>query len=166
MRRRQVIAATGALLPLAGCLSSEPGEPPDDPQTTIDGTRDGTTTTQPPSFDGAQLEVLHAECATEDATQAAVSWKAAAVVVEGTIVGADACHVAELESVAYDEAARELRVVVEAVRRAGEDTGCAQCITAIDYRVRARFTDEVPERVVVDHRRGGETTTVADVTRS
>jgi len=162
MQRRQVLA-TLAALPLAGCLAS-----PDGGDTTPDptDTTDHTTISVTPPFETVDFQVLHAECATEDATDATVSFEGSAVVVEGTIVGADACYVAQLAGVSYDEGADDLRVVVESVREADDDTACAQCITAIDYRMRMDFADALPGTVTVVHRRGGTDETVASVDRA
>jgi hypothetical protein len=168
MRRRQVLASTAALLPLAGCAGFD--GPNEDDETT-----ETTTTTTPPvtdatpngpKYEGADFQMTNAECATEDATQASVSFGETTVTVEGTIVGADACYVAKLDSVTHDEMEKELAVVVESVREADEDTACAQCITAIDYALTARFSDGLPDRVVVSHKRGEAVTEVAAVTRS
>lgn len=160
MQRRQVLAAAGALLPIAGCLGS-PGDGGSGDDSTTDPT-DGTATTDGPTYEGADIEMVNAECATADAAGASVSFERDAVIVDGTIVGADACHVATLESVAYDEGARDLRIVVGTERHADEDTACAQCLTAIEYVVTARFAGGLPDRVVVAYRQGGSDETIAE----
>ncbi|MFB6132315.1 MAG: hypothetical protein ABEJ44_02775 [Halanaeroarchaeum sp.] len=162
MQRRQVLASVAALLPLAGCLGQDDGDPDD--RTTTETT---TTTERPPNgprYEGATLEMTNAECATEDATAASVAFGKSEVEITGTIVGADACHVAKLDVVVYDEQARELTVVVETERQADGDTVCAQCLTAIEYAVTARFRDGLPDRVIVSHRQNGtvEQVTVAE----
>ena len=161
MQRRQVLASVAALLPLAGCLGTDAT----DDRTTTETTT--TTTERPPNgprFEGATLEMTNAECATEDATAASVAFGSDRVEIAGTIVGNDACHVAKLDVVVYDEQTRELTVVVETERQADEDTACAQCLTAIDYDVTARYGGGLPDRVIVSHRRDGavEQVTVAE----
>ncbi|MFB6093800.1 MAG: hypothetical protein ABEJ77_02525 [Halanaeroarchaeum sp.] len=160
MNRRQVLATTAALLPLAGCLGPADGS---ESTTTDDPT---TTTRNPvPTYEGASLETTGIECATEDATTADVSFSGTTVTVDGTIVGADMCYVAAIDTVVYDEEARRLSVGVESVREADEETVCAQCISAIEYTVTARFAGGLPDSVVVSHRRDGAVTEVANVTR-
>ncbi|MFB6125192.1 MAG: hypothetical protein ABEJ59_04465 [Halanaeroarchaeum sp.] len=159
MHRRQVLAATTALLPLAGCLSGTPGD-----GTTTDAP-DETTTTASPSLGDATLAQTGSQCATQDATEASVAFESDAVAVTGTIVGADACFVATLAAAEFDPGASVLTVTVRSERQTDEDTACAQCITAIDYEVRATFADGLPERVVVEHERDGGTETVAEASR-
>lgn len=164
MKRRQVLASAMFLLPLAGCLGPDENGP--DETTT---TPDQTTTpagTDANGYRGASLEMVNAECAGEDATDASVTFGETDIVVEGTIVGNDACYVAKLDAVVYDDAANELAIVVESVDDATEDEACAPCITAIEYRATVRFSDGGPERVMVSHRRGDSVEEVTDEQRT
>ena len=169
MRRRQVLATTAALLPLAGCTEFDgPNEDEGTTETTTTTTTPPVTDSTPngPKYESADFAMTNAECATEEATEASVSFGETAVTIDGTTVGADACYVAKLDSVVHDEMENELAVVVASVREADEDTACAQCITAIDYTMTTRFSGGLPDRVVVSHKRGAEVTEVAAVTRS
>jgi hypothetical protein len=159
MKRRQVLATATVLLPLGGCLGPD-GNGPDE-TTTPDNTTTTPAGTDENGYRGASLEMANAECASEDATAASVAFGETDIVVEGTIVGNDACYMATLDAVVYDDAANQLSIVVESVSDAAEGEMCAQCITAIDYEVTVRFSDGGPERVEVSHRRGGEVKKVA-----
>ena len=164
MKRRQVLASVPVLLPLAGCLAPDENGP--DETTT---TADETTTpkgTDENGYRGASLEMVNAECASEDATDASVTFGETDITVEGTIVGNDACYVAKLDAVVYDDAASKLSIVVESVSDAAEGEMCAQCITAIDYEVTVKFSHSGPERVVVSHRRGDRVEEVANEQRA
>ena len=154
MRRRQLLAAVP--LALAGCSAPTPdgGTGTDEP-----------TTTQPPGSWSIDLQMRGRDCASGQEGTASVSFDADTVTIDGTIIGADMCHVARLDTVSYDGETGEFEVLVESVRDADDDTACAQCLTAIEYAIVARFTGPLPDRVSVRHRTSTGVTQIATADR-
>ena len=92
---------------------------------------------------------------------ATVAFEDGAVTVEGTIWGADGCTTAALAGADYDPASGALAVDVATVREPSTgDAGCTQAIVEIDYRATATFETGLPDRVVVTHTRGQDSTEV------
>jgi hypothetical protein len=87
------------------------------------------------------------------------------VVVTGTLITSDPCHVAELEKATYDQTANELSVTVEAKRKEGSDV-CTSCIGAIQYEASFEFDEGVPASVQVVHKARDETKTVVSANAS
>ena len=149
MKRRRILRTGGVLAcgGLAGCVGSGPGSP-------------GDGSTDPPTTDGdggssPALETSFAVSGTRCGNQvdeASVSFDDGKVTVEGTTWGNDACYTGRLDSATLDGGTLTVRVVAERPR--GEDVGCAQCISEIDYRATIG-TPSPPTKVVVVHR--GET---------
>ena len=156
VKRRGLLQATGALAAggLAGCVGAAPGPP---------GDGDGDTTDPPPSNDdggspselATSFTVSGTRCGNQT-NEAAVTFSDGRVTVDGTIWGNDACYTGHLESVTLEGGTLTISVVAE--RPEGEDVGCAQCISEIDYRATVE-TPSTPEEVVVVHR--GETVVTA-----
>lgn len=163
MRRRDLLA-TGSLVLVAGCTapsSGGPGEPTEDPTT-----GDGMATTTDGGTDWtADLQPIDIACASEELGSASVSFDGDRIEVTGTILGSDMCYVPQIDTVSYDEMTQELVVVVESVRVADEDTACAQCISAVEYRFVATFAGNSPSTVVVKHARDDSVRTITTATR-
>lgn len=167
MRRRDVLAGIG-LTALTGCLGSGSGDGADGTTTTTrtPTTAEPTTTTPVDETDwGVDLAVLDVSCGSEDAGAATITFADAGPEVTGTIVGSNLCYIARLDRVAYDEMEGRLVVYVDSVSAADPDTACAECIAAIDYRVRTEFTGQGPTAVEVIHVSGDREQTVASATR-
>lgn len=172
MYRRELLRTLG-MLTLAGCTApssdgkgtSSPGDTTTEPTTREDPTTSTSPTTTVGRSDwSTDFALLDSSCASADARQATVSLEGGTLEVEGTIIGADSCYIAELDRIVYDEQSREFAIVVASVRRADEDTACAPCLTAIEYRITVSFTGQEPERVEIRHRRDDEEAVVTTAT--
>lgn len=175
MHRRETLAALGSIL-AAGCTAPGTGG-----RTTTDptaGTTAESTATREPtgsattgtSIDSGtdwtvDFSVSEIRCAAEQSGTATVAFDGSTVTIEGTILGADACYRARVDSLTYDELETELVLTVESYSDADEDTACAECLTAIDYRAVIAFTGGSPSSVVVRHRSGGSVSTVTTARR-
>lgn len=164
MRRRDLLAA-GSLFALTGCTAPTDGgpgaEPTDDPSS---GTQTATTTDAGTDWT-ADFQPIDIQCASAETGSASVTFDGDRIEVTGTILGSDMCYVPKLDTVTYDEMTRELVVVVEAVREADDDTACAECLSAVEYRFVATFTGGRPSRVVVKHAGEDTVRTITTATR-
>jgi len=98
----------------------------------------------------SSLRVTNAECGSQGAGKASVSFGSVSVSVPGTVVGNNACYRARLADVSYDAASGTCRVVIEAFNASPEEM-CAQCITVIDYEATVEFEGGLPDTVEVVH---------------
>ena len=149
VKRRRVLRATGALAAggLGGCVGASPGSPGGgDGDSTDPGPSDGDGGS--PSDLATSFAVSGSRCGNQT-NEASVTFGDGRVTVDGTIWGNDACYTGHLESATLVGGTLTIRVVAERPR--GEDVGCAQCITEIDYRATVE-TPSTPEEVVVVHR--------------
>lgn len=104
-----------------------------------------------PSVADAELTVRDVSCG-DGSQRATVRSDPAAdrVTVDGVAAAPSACYTAELADATYDGDADALHLDVRTVER--EDVGvCAQCLTAIEYRVVVAFDGGLPARAVVRH---------------
>lgn len=157
MNRRTLLASiggalTGATLP--GCLGA--GNPPaGTPTPTPTGpTTTPTPTSPPPATDTltADFSVRSRNCGTGD-HQAAVTRTGDTVTVDGVIRGSDTCDTGELDTVRFK--AGTLTVAVITVKEGDDTTGCAQCLTDIDYTASIEVGHRTVEEIAVTH--DGET---------
>ncbi|MFB6362399.1 MAG: hypothetical protein ABEH59_13905 [Halobacteriales archaeon] len=157
MRRRRYLATLGGLAgvsSLAGCLD-ELGAPTPSPDPTPSG--DQAYTPKELSF-----EVRDRECG-EGLNDATVSFGDDVVDIDGVIAGRDTCDTARLVDTSLHLDVLEIDVAV--VREPATDTpACAECITDIDYHLRAAGLRGGPAQVRVRHRTadGEVTAAVAD----
>lgn len=150
MNRRRFIATAATLGAVAGagCLASDGGD------------AETPTPTDTPTMSTTDFTVLQVESGTE-VDEASVGFQETTVSVTGTIWGADGCTTAELASADYDPDSGEL--TVEIATKKEESTGdvaCTQAIVEIDYEATVTFENGLPDRVVVTHTRGQDSTEV------
>lgn len=154
MRRRTVIRAAGtvAAAAVAGCTSTSPAD------------RSPAPTPMPPTLTDATLSVRNANCG-EQTNAATISFDEDAVTASGTIWGSDAGRTATLADASFDRSASELTLTVTTADREDGGDVAAQCITEIDYEVRATFEGSLPDSVTVVHVHGDDESTVATASR-
>ncbi|MFB6150970.1 MAG: hypothetical protein ABEJ40_04105 [Haloarculaceae archaeon] len=142
-----------------GTTGAETATADDDTQT--DGEDPTGTVVPETALTDRSLDVTGTGCGSQ-VDDATVSFGDGGVAVEGTVWGNDLAYTARLASATYDSGV--LAVTVASERP--DDAGAAgQCITEIEYDARFSFDGGLPSRVVVRHRHGEETTTVATAER-
>lgn len=134
-----------------GCASGGSG-------VSMGGSENGSSTTD---SSGGSANDSSGETTSKPSNGASVEFDAAEkkVVVTGTVITSDPCHVAELGKTEYDRRANELFVTVEAKRKEGADA-CVSCVGAIRYEATFTFDEGVPQSVQVAHRSQGKKETV------
>lgn len=77
----------------------------------------------------------------------------------GVIRSPDPCHEATIESITYDAGADALTFVGGVAEKTSE--ACIQCTGSVKYEARITVSDGFTGRVIVKHRIGSGTTTIA-----
>lgn len=156
MQRRTVLASVATLTTtglLAGCATNSPGR----------GPTNGGTPTDTPSVAGTDFTVTNAQPGNE-VNEASVSFEDDAVVVTGTIAGADSCKTAHLKEAELSDGS--LAVTVATKDRPDAGDVCSQVITEISYEATVTIEGPLPAGVTVVHESMGETREVASAERA
>lgn len=101
--------------------------------------------TQTPEF-----AVIERDCTDREEGSATARFEDGTLLVEGTILGGDMCTTATLWQAVYDASENAVTLQIGTVKIGGVDL-CAQCLTAIKYRVTIRSLPGRPQAVTVYH---------------
>ena len=159
MRRRRYLATLGSLAGVSGLAGCLDGLGADTPTATPEPTHSGEQAYTPTEL---SFEVRDRDCG-EGLNDATVSFGDDVVEIDGVIAGRDTCDTGRLADTTLHLDVLEVDVAV--VQEPATDTpACAECITDIDYHLRAAGLRGGPAQVRVRHRTadGVVTATVAD----
>lgn len=158
MRRRDLLAGLVGLAATSGLVGCLAGGGADTP--TVTSSPEPSDSGPHPVTPAEQTFDVDSRACGEGRSDAAVTFGAGSVTVDGVIGGRDTCDTAELASASLHLGV--LTVVVEVVPEVPTATvACGQCLTDIDYTYRVQGLGDGPQRVEVVHRTADGERTVA-----
>ncbi|MFC7204584.1 hypothetical protein ACFQJC_13755 [Haloferax namakaokahaiae] len=160
MKRRTLLVAVGASLPLAGCTSDSSPETETSPTTTTTSTP--TETPSEPMLVEASLTPEEADQC--NASETTVVFSESKIDVIGCVVGRNGCSGLRLASARYDEDDDSTRLVVETVENREEGEECTEALEPLGYRVALTYEYGVPGEIVVVHDDANGRRTVVEAT--
>lgn len=110
-----------------------------------------------PDIKSSSIELVDSGCAGKDTGTATVSTDAGTIVVDGSITAPTPCYRVGLHTV--ELTGEGLRVVVEHAPPEG-DGACIECVGALEYEATVTVENAYPDRVIVEHADGEDTTVV------